>query len=235
MNAQQIVAELKPLGNESHKRIMLKHGVKEPFFGVKVEDLKKIQKRIKKDYRLALELYDTGISDAMYLAGLIADDAKMTREDLECWVKKANSPLHSEYTVPWVAAGSPVGPAVALKWIESKEENNAAAGWSTFSNWVAITEDADLDQKQLKQLLERVQKTIHQQPNRVRHVMNAFVIAVGSYVKELTDLAIKAAEKIGPVTVNVGDTACTVPDAVERINKLKAKGAIGKKRKTAKC
>ena len=46
----------------------------------KIEDLKKIQKRIKKDYRLALDLYDTGIHDAMYLAGLIADDAKMTKQ-----------------------------------------------------------------------------------------------------------------------------------------------------------
>jgi hypothetical protein len=36
-----------------------------------VEELKKIQKRIKKDYQLALDLYDTGIYDAMYLAGLI--------------------------------------------------------------------------------------------------------------------------------------------------------------------
>ena len=50
--------------------------------------LKKIQKRVKKDYRLALDLYDTGIYDAMYLAGLIADDAKMTKKDLERWVNK---------------------------------------------------------------------------------------------------------------------------------------------------
>ena len=83
MTAKEIVAELETLGNESHKRIMLKHGAQEPIFGVKIEDLKKIQKRIKKDHRLALELYDTGISDAMYLAGLIADDAKMTSENLE--------------------------------------------------------------------------------------------------------------------------------------------------------
>ena len=83
MTAKEIVAELKTLGNESYKQILLKHGAQEPILGVKVDDLKKIQKRIKKDYRLALELYDTGISDAMYLAGLIADDAKMTKENLE--------------------------------------------------------------------------------------------------------------------------------------------------------
>src|ERR687892_711817 len=97
-----IVAELKKLGKESAKRVLVKHGAKEPFFGVLVADLKKIQKRIKKDYQLALDLYDTGISDAMYLAGLIADDERMTKKDLQRWVEKASWHMLSEYTVPWV-------------------------------------------------------------------------------------------------------------------------------------
>src|SRR5438132_981044 len=89
MTAQEIVQELKSHGSEATKKVLLKHGAKEPFFGVKIEDLKKIQKRIKKNHQLALELYDTGISDAMYLAGLIADDGQMTRKDLQRWVEQA--------------------------------------------------------------------------------------------------------------------------------------------------
>src|SRR6478736_8827870 len=100
MTAAEIVQELTPLGNESIKRVLLKHGIKEPLLGVKVEDLKKIQKRIKKDYQLALDLYDTGIYDAMYLAGLIADDARMTKKDLRRWVENANSDSLCNYTVP---------------------------------------------------------------------------------------------------------------------------------------
>ena len=76
MTATEIVEELKRLGLDSYKKILRNHCIPEPVFGVKIEELKKIQKRIKKDYQLALDLYDTGIYDAMYLAGLIADDAK---------------------------------------------------------------------------------------------------------------------------------------------------------------
>src|SRR6266576_3911199 len=79
MTAKDIVAELKKLGTEQTKKMWLTHGAQEPCLGVKVEDMKKIQKRVKMDYQLALDLYDTGIADAMYLAGLIADDAKMTK------------------------------------------------------------------------------------------------------------------------------------------------------------
>jgi 3-methyladenine DNA glycosylase AlkD len=235
MTAQKIVAELESLGTEATKKMLLKHGAREPFFGVKVEELKKIQKRIKKDYQLALDLYDTGISDAMYLAGLIADDAQMTKKDLERWAKQAYWSMLSEYTVPWVAAGSAHGHELALKWIESKEENIGAAGWSTLSNLVALKEDAELDLAELKRLLERVAKTIHQQPNRVRYTMNGFVIAVGCYVPVLTNLALETAAKMGPIAVDMGGTACKVPGAAEYIKKVQQRGTIGKKRKTVKC
>src|SRR5689334_19183635 len=106
MTAKEIMTQLKSLGEENIKKILLKHGVKEPFFGVKVEHLKVIQKKIKKDYQLAKDLYATGNADAMYLAGLIADDKKMTKADLQLWVKQALSKNICEYTVPWVTAES---------------------------------------------------------------------------------------------------------------------------------
>ena len=45
----------------------------------------------------------------------------------------------------------------------------------------------------------------------------------------------ETAQKIGPVTVDMGGTACKVPSAAEYIGKVEKRGAIGKKRKSAKC
>src|SRR5204863_4454304 len=104
MTAQEILDEIVPLGRDSYKKVLLTHGIKEPVLGVKIEDMKKIQKRVKKNYQLALDLYDTGVYDAMYLAGLIADDLKMTKKDLQRWVERASSASLCGYTVPWVAA-----------------------------------------------------------------------------------------------------------------------------------
>ena len=234
MTAKAILEEIQPLGRASYKKVLLNHGVKEPCFGVKIEDLKKIQKRIKKDYRLALDLYDTGIYDAMYLAGLIADDAQMTRKDLQRWVETACEPLAGS-TVPWVAAGSPHGRELALEWIESGQDLVAAAGWATLSSLVSIKDDAELNLPELKRLLQRVQQTIHQAPDAVRYRMNGFVIAAGSYVPALTSFATQIGEKIGPLTVDMGNTACQVPFAPDYIRRVEKRGAIGKKRQTAKC
>jgi 3-methyladenine DNA glycosylase AlkD len=235
MTAEQIVEEIRPLGSEGYRNVLRNHGVPEPLLGVKIEEMKKIQKRVKKDYRLALDLYDTGIYDAMYLAGLIADDAKMTPEDLRGWLRKSSCGAISEYTVAWVAAESPHGHELALEWIESPDEDAATAGWSTLRSLVSVKEDTELDLDELRRLMERVAGTIHQQPNRVRSVMNGFMIAVGSCVAPLSDLALQMAKEIGPVTVDMGNTACKVPYAPEYIEKVRQRGTLGKKRKSAKC
>jgi len=234
MTAQEILTEIKPHGRDSYRNVLFNHGIPEPCYGVKIEELKKIQKRIKTDYRLALELYDTGVYDAMYLAGLIADDAKMTKKDLQRWVEKACAPLTGS-TVAWVTAGSPHALEIALKWIDSPKDLIASAGWATLGSLVAIKPDEELDLAQFKRLLQRVQKDIHSAPNTTRRQMNNFIIAVGSYVKPLTKLAIQTAEKIGPVNVDVGNTSCQIPFAPDYIRKAEKRGAIGKKRKTVKC
>jgi 3-methyladenine DNA glycosylase AlkD len=235
MNATEILGELNKLGNAQTKKILMSHGAREPVFGVKVEDLKKIQKRVKKDYQLALHLFDTGNSDAMYLAGLIADEARMTRKDLQRWVAKAYWPWLSEYTVPWVASEISHGRELALEWIESKKENVAASGWATYSSLVSIKDDAELDLDEIKKLLMRVEKTIHDQPNRVRYVMNGFIIAVGAFVKPLTADAQKTAKAIGTVNIDMNGTACKVPSAPDYIKKMHDRGTLGRKRKSARC
>jgi len=233
MTAKEIINEIEPLASESYKKILFNHGVKEPLLGVKIGDLKKIQKRIKKDYQLALDLYDTGIYDAMYLAGMIADDARMTKRDLQRWADGAYGAALGT-TVSSVAAGSPLGYELAMEWIESKKECVAAAGWLTLSTIISTRDDAELNVAELKRLLQRVQRTIHQAPNTVRYVMNSFMISVGSYVRALTDLALEIGEKIGPVDVDMGNTACEVPFAPDYIRKVQKRGTIGGKRKSAK-
>ena len=226
---------LSKFGNEQTKKIFTRHGAREPFYGVKVGDLKTLVKKIKTDHHLALELYETGNSDAMYLAGLIADENLVTREELQHWVRNAYWYMLSEYTVAWLAAESQYGWELALEWIESDEEGMASSGWSTLSNLVSLMPDEELDQEKLLALLDSVARDIHQSHNRVRYTMNGFVIAVGSYVEALTKKANEVAAIIGKVTVDMGGTSCKVPLATEYIKKIGAKGTIGKKRKSARC
>jgi 3-methyladenine DNA glycosylase AlkD len=236
MTSQQVLSELKKLGSENIKKILLKHGAKEPLYGVKVEDMKKLQKKIKENQQqLALELFASGIGDAQYLAGLMADGSKMNTKDLQNWAQKADSPMISEYSVAWVASENKDAWNIAMKWIDSPKENVASSGWATLSSIVATKMDNELNIPALKKLLTRIEKEIHKAPNRVRYCMNAFVIAAGSFVKELTPAAIDTGKKNGVVMVDMEGTACKIPFVPDYIKKVADKGYIGKKKKTAKC
>lgn len=235
MTVETILTELAVMGSESTKNTFLNHGAKGQLFGVKVQDLKTIQKKVKKNYELSLALYETGNSDAMYLAGLIADETKMTKADLENWVQKATWYMISEYTVPWIAAESNFGLELALKWITSETDMIAAAGWATLSNLVLIKPDPELNIALLSGLLDQVAATIHHAPNRVRYTMNGFVIAVGSAVKALNTKAKETANAIGKVSVFMGKTACKVPEALVYIEKVEKMGKLGNKKKMARC
>lgn len=230
-----ILSELESLGTPSYKKVMLNHGVTEPLFGVKISELQKIRKRLKKQYELALELYATHNYDAMYLAGLIADESRMTKADLQLWLATSTHAPIASHVLPTVAAESDYGWELALDWIESAEERTATAGWSTLSSLISITPDIELDLPQLNQLLKRLSKAIHQAQNDVRYAMNGFVIAVGSFVVPLTPNALEVAEHIGPVKVDMGKTECKVPSAPDSIRKVQKAGKIGNKRKTARC
>lgn len=79
-----------------------------------------------------------------------------------------------------------------------------------------------------------MEKEIHKARNRVKQAMNGFVISVGGYVPEFTEVAIESGKKIGTVTVDMNGTACKTysPDYIVKIIK---RGSIGKKKKTVKC
>jgi 3-methyladenine DNA glycosylase AlkD len=232
----EVMIELKKLGSEQTRKTYARHGGPvDRMFGVKVGDMKIIHKKIKGNQPLAMELYATGNSDAQYLAGLVADGAKMSKKEIETWAKTAVWSMISDFTVPWVASESKHGHELAMKWIKSKEVATAVMGWATYSSIISTRPDEELDLGEIDALLTKATKEVHKAPDKVAYAMNSFIICVGSYVKPLLAKAKAAAKAVGVVSVDMGDTACKVPVATEYIAKVEAMKRVGQKRKTAKC
>ena len=232
-----VLAELKKVSDAQTKKTLVRHGAPEDkVLGVKVGAMKPMLKKLKGEQQLGLDLYDTGIRDAMYLSGLIVDGSKMNRRQLDAWVKKSGGLAGiSESTVVWVAAEHPDAIAIAKKWMKSKNATIASAGWCLYSGCLSLYEDERLDLKEIAELMDQVVAEVHTAANRVRYQMNSFVICVGSYVPPLLKKAKAAAKKLGAVEVDMGDTACKTPLATAYIEKVEKMGRVGRKRKTLKC
>lgn len=232
-----ILAELKSKGRENTRQIYARHGMApDRVYGVSVADLKLIAKTLKGQQAIACDLLESGNMDAMYLAGMVADGAKLTPAQLHRYLDSAHDlRMVAEYTIPWLAVDHPQARQLALAWMDSTKEHIAAAGWCTYSGIVALRPDAQLDLAEIQSLLDRAVKEIPSAPDRVRLAMNNFVISVGGYVKPLLNAARAAAKNIGAVRVDMGDTACKVPLATAAIEKIESMGRVGKKRKTMRC
>lgn len=235
MTLDEVMQELEAMGSEQTKMTFLRHGAMEPVFGVRIGDMKKLVRVVKKDQNLAAALFNTGNYDAMYLAGLTVDPKTVTKPLLRQWVEQAYCYTLSEYTVANIAAESPHALKLAREWMASEDEHIAACGWSTYANYLSVTPDHQLDLDEIRSLLKQVQATIHGEKNRVRYTMNMFVICVGSFFVPLHEEAKQVSEQIGAVRVDVGQTACKVPMAADYIQKVAAAGKLGAKKKTCIC
>ncbi|MBZ9685505.1 DNA alkylation repair protein [Clostridium estertheticum] len=233
MEIEEVMLYLEEHGSEQTRRIYGNHGIPDPKYGVKVVDLKKLQKIIKKDYNLSLLLFDTGNYDAMYLAGLIADETKMTLKDLNHWVVNSQCESIACTTVAWITSESSFGVQLAREWIQSDIETIAAAGWSTYGSILATLPNEVIDMDEIRQYLDHIAKVIHDEREGVQYQMNLFVIAAGGYVPGLSKEAKELGDKIGKVTVAMGNTACKVPMIRHYIEKMESRGV--KKRKQARC
>lgn len=235
MELNEVMAYLESKGSEQTRKIYTNHGASGHFFGVRVADLKPIEKKEKRNQALALGLYATGNPDAQYLAGLIADPAAFSREELTEWARQAGWYMVSEYAVAWNVAESAYCVSLCMEWIDSGEEKLQECAWASLGAYLGITANESIDIPLMHSLLERVRKEIHSAPNRVRYTMNGFVIALGAAIPDLTAACKAAGDNIGKVEVYLGKTACKVPEIRSYIEKMEEKGRIGVKKKTAKC
>lgn len=235
MTLPEVMRDLAALGTEQTRRTLVRHGAPEPLFGVRVGDLQPLRRRLRGNQHIALELYRTTNSDAMYLAGLVASGAIMSQDELHSWAQSSRWHLHAGTTVPCVASEHPDAFALAEAWTLAPAELTAIAGWSTLAALVTTRPDEDLPHAVFRSLIARTTRELHNAPDRVRYAMNSFLIACGTYSDTLLPAALASAASLGMITVNMGATACKIPDAASTIARSRRGSLAAPKRKSIRC
>jgi len=219
MTNKQALAGLKKLGTAQTRKTYGRHGVAGEMYGVKFGDMGKLAKEIKQDHELALELWDSGNHDARVLATMIADPDQLTAKALGNWIKDVENHVTS-YQVAGIAARSAAGRKLMKKWMGARGEWPAATGWGVLAQ--IASEPGAVSITDARSYLKTVEKQIHDSKNRVKYSMNTAMIALGAYVPEFEDEAVRIAERIGQVEVDHGLTACQTPLAGPYIRKAAA-------------
>lgn len=216
MNAQEILATLKKLGKPQTASIYKRHGSGDNVFGVLTE-IAKLQKKIKVDHVLAMELWKTGNAEARILALQVADPDQLTRADADGLVKDGPVRFLACY-LSGLVARAPIAEATMRAWIKSPDEGRREIGYGVLG--VRLKNDpGSISDEDTEMFLATIEKEIHRSPNWAKHAMNGALISIGIFKPALREKAIEAAKRIGKVEVDHGETNCKTPEPVAYIQK----------------
>lgn len=218
MNFSEAMQALESCGAEQYRKIYARHGVSGAQFGVLTSDLKALQKKIKRDHALAVQLWESGNYDARVLASMIIDPAQVTEAQADQWVTTLTNYGETDYFNGFISK-TPFVIAKAQAWIEADHEWIEYSGWGLLGD-LALN-NAALPDSFFEPYLERIEREIHTAKNRVRYAMNMVVIALGVRSDALREKAEGVARRVGKVHVDHGETNCKTPDALGYMAKIR--------------
>jgi 3-methyladenine DNA glycosylase AlkD len=219
MDAATALASLQKAGTEQNRKTYLRHGAPEPMYGVGFTDLRSLAKKIKVDHDLAIALWSSGNTDARILAAMVADPARLDHATASSWITDSRYYVLID-EVAGAVARSPLALTCMAEWVASDDEWIGRAGWAVMS--LLAAQNADVPDASFTPYIAVIERRIGDAKNRAREAMNRALIAIGSRSDELAGIAVAAAQRIGPVDVDHGDTSCRTPDAAEYIEKVRA-------------
>jgi 3-methyladenine DNA glycosylase AlkD len=218
ITASQTLAELEVLGSEQYRKTYKRHGVGDNVYGVSYADMKKLHKKLKVNHALAQALWSSGNHDARILATMIADPQQADEALLDKWASGLDNYVVTDALSTYVGK-TPLSREKMEQWTRSSKEWMASAGWDLLGQ--LAMNDQTLPDDYFEKYLAIIERDIHHSKNRVRHAMNNALIAIGIRNAALERQATSAAQRIGKVVVDHGQTNCKTPDAIAYIKKTK--------------
>lgn len=220
MSAADVLDQLRALGTIEARNTWARHGAPKAMFGVRFADLEVLAKRHRGDHALACELWASEIVDARILAMKIADPEQMSGAELDRWLEQLRWYMGVDVFVSSLVARSKHARIKAAAWAKSRDELRGRGGWMLIAQLAA---DHSIPDEWFVDPIDAIAAGIHAAPNRKREAMNSALIAIGGYRESLRERTLAAADRIGKVDVDHGDTHCQTPDARAYIESMVAR------------
>lgn len=195
MNVSQVIELLNQKADSTHLSGMLRYGINnEHALGIKVPELRKLAKVIKKDHELAQKIWDTNIHEARILASMIDDPALVTAKQIDNWVKDFASWDICDQVCGNLFDKTPYAIEKAIEFSKNDQEYIKRAGFVLMAEYAIHNKIAD--DAVLIALLPIIEREAYDDRNFVKKAVNWALRQIGKRNAVLNNLAIDAAQKI---------------------------------------
>lgn len=216
MNKTEILNYLKENKNERGIKVWGRTGIKGmQTFGFGVTKLKAFAKKVGKNHKLALELWNEPVFDCKILSTIIDDPKQLTREQINSQVNDLHfwmlSYAYCNYLLPKYQGIK----KLADEWITSENDLERRCGFQLVYQIAKI--DKKLPNEYFIPLIERIEKELQHEENLVKDAMNNALWSIGMRNQRLNKRCVNAAKKIGKVVVDYGDNSCVAIDVMTHL------------------
>jgi 3-methyladenine DNA glycosylase AlkD len=216
MTPNEILKQLKALGDEKRRAHNTKYGAGDNQFGVKHGDIRAVAKKIKTNHELALALWKTGNIDAQLLATLLIKPTNLSAEEMDRMVRSLTFVHVADWLSAYVVKQHPDKEALRQRWMTDDDPWAARAGWDLTAERVAKNPEG-LD---VPSLVDRIESEMGNADPVVQWTMNSTLAGIGIHVPKLRKRAIAVGEALGIYRDYPVSKGCTSPFAPIWINAM---------------
>ena len=195
MNVDEIIALLKEQASVNYLSGMARFGIaNDKALGVAVPKIRALSKVIKKDHQLALQLWNTGIHEALILASLIADPKQVTPQMMDSWVHDFTSWDVCDQACGNLFDRTPFIIDKANEYSLSEQEFVKRAGFVLMAEYSMHNKKAP--DEEFIAFMPVIEREAWDDRNFVKKAINWSLRQIGKRNALLKDIAIQTAERI---------------------------------------
>lgn len=171
---------------------------------------------------LCKELYESKYYEARIIAFLSIDPNDLSDEEFLSWTMCDQSSSLTENYVVEMAIKHDNAHQYTMDFMNS---NNPVLESLAYNLYAKAIKKGLFEQNivELNKIIAHIENRLQISSNRVKYTMNNFLIAVACYVKKLRKNVYETHRVIGKFTVDMGKTACKIPDVIKFTKKYIAK------------
>ena len=162
--------------------------------GLAVPTLRALAREFKRDHGLALALWDTGIPDAQILAGMVAEPAKLTAEQMDHWVAGMRAWDVCDQACTNAFVKSPLAWDAIPRWVGRAPEFEKRAGFTLLA--VAAVHQKQRPDADFIARLPLIEAAADDERNFVKKAVNWALRQIGKRSQALREPALTVAERL---------------------------------------
>ena len=198
-------------------------------FGIGLAQLRKLAKKIGRDHKLALQLWESDNYDAKVVALLIDEPKELTREQAESQVEDVDMGLlaHVFSSCDATLAKAPFVFELASDWIENAEPMRRRCGYGLIYELSKDLRKPLLTDEFFLECIDRIRSHFENEDTWTRMAMGSALMGIGKRNRVLNQASLELARELGPIDFNEGNRKCEPFDVAKHLTSASLKKKLG--------